>query len=453
MPAAILRAMGALSWICALQFWAALGSLTDSEPTQCGEPPAVLGDAPRGLFTPRWVELRQRYGIERPQGRRSEIYIHRLPQTQHGIVSMPPWSRILATHDLWPDELVDDITCRFDDLCNQWPQVEWWVSRVHAASTSSRMPLLQHVNYVLITGEDFRSFAVNPHGLLEFGFEEPQLCTTVLPRLINWPILRTFLAPLWAGMRAGITARAFLNGVALTHQLVECHSGFYMRINWFGNAYLVEQLEQMVSTHSLQLHQPPMNITGAHLHNRGVTVFIPGGSTLIMSRRITVFGPNTDRDIDFELRRRFPDLAQENFGIGPVHSSYYMMEPVVQPGWTVQLVIPLLEDDDTKVVLFKAVLSPYEGIGAIYTPTVINKFILIMNTGLDIVCGPHGELCACYHNGRALSDAQSDVSDNDFLSCWLNDMESETSDTNEIGRACDIGDSQRGSVLFTGARS
>ena len=324
---------------------------------------------------------------------------------------------------------------------------------VHAAAASSRMPLLQHVNYVLISGEDFRAFAENPHGLMEFGFEEPQLFTAVLPRLINWPILRTFLAPLWAGMQAGITARAFLNGVALTHQLVECNSGFYLRINWGGNAYLVEQLEQMVSTHSLQLHQPPMIITGAHLHNRGVTVFIPGGNTLIMSRKTIIIGPNTDRDIDLALRRRFPDLAQENFGIGPVHSSYYMMEPVIQPGWTVQLVIPILEDDDTPVVLFKAVLPPYEGLGAIYAPPVINKFILIMNTGLDIVCGPHDELCACYHNGLPLSDAQTDVSDLDFLSCWLNDLEFESSATNEIVGTCDVGHSQRGSGSFSGARS
>ena len=68
--------MGALPWICALQFGAVLCSFEGSEPIHDGEPPAVRGDAPRGLFTPRWVELRQTYGIERPQGRRSEIYIH-----------------------------------------------------------------------------------------------------------------------------------------------------------------------------------------------------------------------------------------------------------------------------------------------------------------------------------------------------------------------------------------
>ena len=101
-----------------------------------------------------------------------EIYIHRLPHSQHGILSMPPWNRVVVTHDLWPDELVDDMTGSFDDLRDQWPQVEWWVRRVHDASVSSRMPLLQHVNYVLISGEDFRAFANNPHGLMELGFEK-----------------------------------------------------------------------------------------------------------------------------------------------------------------------------------------------------------------------------------------------------------------------------------------
>ena len=72
---------------------------------------------------------------------------------------MPPWERVVATHDLWPDELVDDITGWFDDLRGRWPNVGWWVRRVHESSASSSMPLLQHVNYVLITSEDFHAFA------------------------------------------------------------------------------------------------------------------------------------------------------------------------------------------------------------------------------------------------------------------------------------------------------
>ena len=164
-----------------------MGSLDDAEPMQTDEPPTGSGDAPRGLFTPRWAELQQTYGIERPRGSTSEIYIHRLPPA-HGILHMPPWERVVATPDLWPDELIDDITGWFDDLRGRWPNVVWWVQRVHEASSSSRMPLLQQVNYVLITSDDFHAFARNPHGLMEFSFRDPQLHTTVLPRLINLPI-------------------------------------------------------------------------------------------------------------------------------------------------------------------------------------------------------------------------------------------------------------------------
>ena len=60
--------MSALLWRCALLVGVVVGSLHDDVPMQTDEPLTVRGDAPRGLFTPRWAELRQTYGIERPQG-------------------------------------------------------------------------------------------------------------------------------------------------------------------------------------------------------------------------------------------------------------------------------------------------------------------------------------------------------------------------------------------------
>ena len=134
------------------------------------------------------------YG-KRSLGFPSEIFIHRLPP-DHGILHMPPWERVVATPDLWPDELVDDITGWFDDPRGRWPDVDWWVRRIHAASRSSTIPFWLQVNYVLITRDDFQAYARNPHGLMELGFRVPQLHTTVLPQLINMPTLRTFLAPL-----------------------------------------------------------------------------------------------------------------------------------------------------------------------------------------------------------------------------------------------------------------
>ena len=80
-----------------------------NEPMQADEPPIMRGDAPPGMFTPRWEELQQTYGIERSWGLRSESFIHRLLQ-DYRIFHMPPWERVVATPDLWPDELIEDIT-------------------------------------------------------------------------------------------------------------------------------------------------------------------------------------------------------------------------------------------------------------------------------------------------------------------------------------------------------
>ena len=97
--------MSALLWLCALSVGVAVGSLHDDEPMQADEPLTVRGDAPRGLFTRWWGELQQTYGFERPRGLRSEIFTHR-PPPPHGIHHMPPWDRVVATPDLWPDELI-----------------------------------------------------------------------------------------------------------------------------------------------------------------------------------------------------------------------------------------------------------------------------------------------------------------------------------------------------------
>ena len=68
-----------------------------------------------------------------------------------------------------------------------------------------------------------------------------------------------------------------------------------------------------------------------------------------------------------------------------------------------------------------------------------DRYILITDTGLDIVYGPHGELCACYHNDLPMSDAQTDVSDLDFLSFWLNEEKSVSSASDVLVGTCDVG--------------
>ena len=88
---------------------------------------------------------------------------------------------------------------------------------------------------------------------------------------------------------------------------------------------------------------------------------IPGGNRLIFSRKINIIGLSLERDIESALCGRFQDLAQDNFGTGRVHPSHCLTEPVADPSWDIRLWIPVVEDDITPVVLFKAVLSTYEG--------------------------------------------------------------------------------------------
>ena len=113
-----------------------------------------------------------------------------------------------------------------------------------------------------------------------------------------------------------------------------------------------------------------------------------------------------------------------------MHLSYYLTEPVADPCWDIRPVIPVVEDDITPVVLFKAVLSTYEGQGAIHVPPSLNKQVLLAETGLDIVCGLQGELCACYHNGFQLRLTQLEVADLDFVCCWL--VEEDSAGVSEV---------------------
>ena len=169
-------------------------------------------------------------------------------------------------------------------------------------------------------------------------------------------------------------------------------------------------------------------------------MYIPGGNRLAFSRKINLIGPTLARDLDGALRARFQDLAQDNFHFGLVHLSYYLTEPVVDPSWEIRLLTPVVEDDITPVVLFKAVLSTYEGLGAIYVPPFLNKQTLLSETGLDIVCGPQGELCACYHNGYQLGFTRQEVADRDFISCWM--VEENPADASEVRTMACAGGSQ-----------
>ena len=104
----------------------------------------------------------------------------------------------------------------------------------------------------------------------------------------------------------------------------------------------MSQIEHMARSHTLQLHRPPTIVHGngyIHLSWNLRSTYLEA-IVLIFSRKITLIGPIVNVDIEGALRSRFPDLVQDNFGIGQVHLSYYLTEPVTDPGWSVQLMIP-----------------------------------------------------------------------------------------------------------------
>ena len=79
------------------------------------------------------------------------------------------------------------------------------------------------------------------------------------------------------------------------------------------------------------------------------------------------------------------------------------------------------------MVVLKLDLPPYLSIGAVFVRQIIEKSRLVLQTGIDLVCGPEGELCACYHNGwELLNGEDSTVYDGDFLVCWLDAEPQET---------------------------
>ena len=62
-------------------------------------------------------------------------------------------------------------------------------------------------------------------------------------------------------------------------------------------------------------------------------------------------------------------------------------------------------------------------------------------------------MCACYHNGLPLDNAQAEVSDLDFISCWLAEEESLSRASEVRVGTCDVGSNQPRSGSLAGARS
>ena len=149
-------------------------------------------------------------------------------------------------------------------------------------------------------------------------------------------------------------------------------------------------------------------------------VYIAGGHTLISSRvyeRVDVHGQAA---LIRGLHQRYPDLVDVNSYLVKVHWSICSLEPVVNHAKGRYVLAVIEEDLVEPTVVLKVDLPPYVDIGAIRVPQTLTKRRLILQTGLDLVCGPGGEICACYHNGYELLSGQTAIADDgDFFACWL----------------------------------
>ena len=149
-------------------------------------------------------------------------------------------------------------------------------------------------------------------------------------------------------------------------------------------------------------------------------MYIAGGYTLISSRLYERVDVHAKVVLTGGLHKRFPDLVTVNFDLVKVHSSVSMLDRVVNHAKVHYALAPIEEDPVEAVVVLKLDMPPYVDIGAIFVPQTLTKNRLIMQTGIDIVCGPEGEVCACYHNGYELQSGEETTAyDGDFFACWL----------------------------------
>ncbi len=154
--------------------------------------------------------------------------------------------------------------------------------------------------------------------------------------------------------------------------------------------------------------------------------YIAGGYTLIFSRYYERVDAHSKIELIGGLHQRFPDLVSENFDLVKVHPSVHTLDPVVNLAKQRYVVAPV-EGGPNVIVVLKLDLPPYTDIGAIFAPPVLDKGRLVMQTGIDLVCGPDGELCVCYHNGWELqSEEEATVHDGDFIVCWFDTQPKET---------------------------
>ena len=368
-----------------------------------------------GLKRIEWERAEEKYGLYRPDPGETVIVVH----SQRFAFAPVTWDDIPVDYNMLPEEILSDIAHWYNDIHAEWEQVTWWLCRVHDSSRSSSQPVLAVTNYVLVHADDFLAADMRPHGLIELVFgEDLFVLPTFLRRWINLSILRSFLEPMVSRTHFGMTLHGSYNGDIIGHRLIRCVNGFFIRVHFLSTPFLLSELYHSAPLHAATLH----TVTEYPSANdvRCSIVYIAGGYTLIWSRVYERVDVHAKVVLTGGLHQRFPDLVDVNFDLVKVHGSISTLDPVVNHAKAHYVLAVIEEEPVESIVVLKLDMPPYVDIGAIFVPQTLTKNRLIIQTGIDMVCGPAGEVCACYHNGyELLSGEETTAYDGDFFACWL----------------------------------
>ena len=176
----------------------------------------------------------------------------------------------------------------------------------------------------------FRSFGLRPQGVIEvvLGQEEFSF-PTVLPMAVNVVSLGDFLAPLLLTGLQGLQWQAWLNGDLLGLALVACHEGFSLQVQVWCGPTLMQNMLVAAPLIAGTLHVDMDAMPDTSLVR--VTIYIPGGNTLISSRVLSVTCLRTMMETCAlgELRSRFGDLRLVGFRVIPVHPVVTWNAPIL----------------------------------------------------------------------------------------------------------------------------
>ena len=364
-----------------------------------------------------WGHVTSLMGLARPSID-GPIFIYRAQCRLGG--QSPTRVQLMTTTGLGPEPLLAAIASHFEDLVDPAQCEPWRLISIDTSRGRSRNRELHYPCYMLVDFCAFRSFGLRPHGVIEvvLGQEEFSF-PTVLPITVNVVSLGEFLAPFLLTGLPGLQWQAWINGELLGLALVACHEGFFLQVQVWCGPTLMQNMVVAAPLLTGTLHFDMEAMTDTSLVR--VTIYIPGGNTLISSRVLSVTCLRTMLETCAlgELRSRFSDLREVGFRVIPVHPVVTWNAPILT--LNKEKMVLIYEDVVLQldaVVFLRLHLPPFYGEGAIYCPRRLRKRDLVAQLGLQIPCERTGSECMCYVNSVELTNgADAEVEDGDVIWC------------------------------------